>query len=478
MPALKDYWLLVLEDLKTKLTPSQFKTWFALSEFVEMQESGRKIVITVPSDFHKQYIDRRFRKELLESIAKYYPQVIHIVYKIVKPPETEQKVQQSLTLEPAADAANDKSIEDNSEPEKISTYLPKKSLNNLNPKYTFENFVVTRSNELAAGVANAIIAEIGKLYNPLFIHSKVGLGKTHLLQAIGNKTLEVKPNYNIKYIPAETFINQWIISLQRKETNYFREYYNSIDLLLIDDIQFFAGKESTQEVFFHIFNYLHQNNKQIVLTSDKPPQDLIGIPERLVSRFNSGMVVDIFPPELEDRLSILKDKVARLNLPLDDQKIFKIAQAINTNIRDLEGVLNKIQARIRLMPHLEFTDQELESLLSAYQGQITNPDLLTKSIDTVTPETILQTVCRLFSIDKSDLLGSSREKNVALARQIAFWLCKHELDLSYPVIGKLFGGRNHTTVMHGYNKIQELLQNDHKIKDKIILAKKILSKQC
>jgi chromosomal replication initiator protein len=319
---------------------------------------------------------------------------------------------------------------------------------------------------------------MGKLYNPLFIHSKVGLGKTHLLQAIGNKTLEVKPNYNIKYIPAETFINQWIISLQRKETNYFREYYNSIDLLLIDDIQFFAGKESTQEVFFHIFNYLHQNNKQIVLTSDKPPQDLIGIPERLVSRFNSGMVVDIFPPELEDRLSILKDKVARLNLPLDDQKIFKIAQAINTNIRDLEGVLNKIQARIRLMPHLEFTDQELESLLSVYQGQITNPDLLTKSIDTVTPETILQTVCRLFSIDKSDLLGSSREKNVALARQIAFWLCKHELDLSYPVIGKLFGGRNHTTVMHGYNKIQELLENDHKIKDKIILAKKILSKQC
>ncbi len=473
MPALKDYWPLVMEDLRGRLSGSNYKAWFGHVDFIEIQEKGRKLVLSVPSDFHKKYIDSKFRRDLKESVNKYYPQVLHLGYQIHKPPETQEEVQQTLSLEPASQADTPSSqAESGSQPERLASYLPKKSLNNLNPKYTFENFVVTRNNELAAGVSGAVVEEMGTLYNPLFIHSKVGLGKTHLLQATGNKAIEKKPGYNIKYIPAETFINQWILSLQKKETNQFREYYSSIDLLLIDDIQFFAGKESTQEVFFHIFNFLHQNNKQIILTSDKAPQELVGMAERLVSRFNSGMVVDISKPELEDRLSILHDKVERMQLMLTDEQILTIAKRVQTNVRDLEGALNKIQARIRLMPGRDFTDQDLENILNGYnQAEPT----VNQPLNDLNPEAVLQAICRIFSLQKSDLMGSSREKNVALARQMAFWFYKHELDLSYPTIGRLFGGRNHTTIMHGYNKIEQLLNKDPKIKDKVLMAKKLLA---
>lgn len=472
MPALRDYWPLVMDDLRGKLSVNNFKAWFSRVEFLEIQDGGHKIVLAVPSDFHKRYIDSKFRQELRESISKYYPQVVHVGYQIQKPSEVVQETQQTLGLEAAANSATSRDAMDtSSEPERLASYLPKKSLNNLNPKYTFENFVVTRNNELAAGVAVAITEDLGQLYNPLFIYSKVGLGKTHLLQAIGNRTVEKRPGCNIKYIPAETFINQWILSLQKKETNQFREYYNAIDLLLIDDIQFFAGKESTQEVFFHIFNNLHQNSKQVVLTSDKAPGELVDVAERLVSRFSSGMVVDITKPELEDRISILRDKVERMQLPLNSQQILAIANSIQTNVRDLEGVLNKIQARIRLMPHKQFADEDLQGILAGYAR---TESTLDGSLNGLTPETVLQAICRVFSLQKSDLLGESREKNVALARQMAFWFYKKELDLSYPTIGKLFGGRNHTTVMHGYNKIQELIETDPKIKDKVLLTKKML----
>lgn len=472
MPALKDYWPLVMDDLRSRLSASNFKAWFGHVDFVEVQESGRKLIVTVPSDFHKKYIDGKFRRDLRESVAKYYPQVIHLGYQIKKLPEIVEETQQTLRLEANIDLKNNKDDVDSGEGlEKISSYLPKKSLNNLNPKYTFENFVVTRNNELAAGVATAVAEEMGQLYNPLFIYSKVGLGKTHLLEAIGNRAIEKNPGYNIKYIPAETFINQWITSLQRKETNQFRQYYNSIDLLLIDDIQFFSGKESTQEVFFHIFNNLHQNNKQIILTSDKAPQELIGIAERLVSRFNSGMVVDITKPELEDRLSILRDKIERMQLHLIEEQILTIAEKIQTNVRDLEGCLNKIQARTRLMPSKEFTNDDLTKILIEYNK--IEPTLYEK-VNDLSPDAVMQAICRVFSLQKSDLVGESREKNVALARQMAFWFYKHELDLSYPTIGKLFGGRNHTTIMHGHNKIKDLLESDQKIKDKVMMTKKML----
>jgi chromosomal replication initiator protein len=285
--------------------------------------------------------------------------------------------------------------------------------------------------------------------------------------------LEKNPGANIKYVPAETFVNQYILSLQKKETAKLREYYNEIDLLLIDDIQFIAGKESTQNIFFHIFNELHQQNKQIVLTSDKDPSTLNGIEDRLISRFKWGMVVDISKPDLEDRIAILSDKLDRAKIKLQEYQITEIAKQIDSNIRDLEGVINKIQARIRLMPGRPFTDEDLNKILGS--SVINRPTELNLNIKTSTPETVLLAVCKLFNLEKEDLLGSGRQKNVALARQMAMWFYKNELDLSYPYIGKLFGGRDHTTIMHGCKKIDELNQNDLKVKEKIHLVRDLLS---
>jgi chromosomal replication initiator protein len=434
MPATRDYWPLVLETLKNRISGSSYKAWFSRLQFVSTGNQGRKLIIGVPSAFNKNYIESKFRAELREAISKYYPQVIHI--------------------------------------EKLSTYLPKKSLNNLNPKYTFENFVVTRNNELAVSVCQSVINQPGTLYNPVFIYGGVGLGKTHLIQAVGQKMLEKNPSFNIKYIPCETFVNQFLLAVQKRKMDEFRDYYRTIDLLLVDDIQFIAGKEATQEAFFHTFNELHQLNKQVILTSDRAPKALGGIEERLVSRFEWGMVVDISKPDLEDRIAILQDKTNRLNLLLTPTQIQHIAHKIDSNVRELEGILNRIQAKIRLMPGRDFTDNDLFKIVSDYLGD--SPIQIQFNVSSFTPDRVLQAVCKLFGLSKADLLGSSREKNISLARQITFWFYKHELDLSYPTIGKLFGGRDHTTVMHGCNKIETLRQTDRKIQEKLTLVQDIL----
>jgi chromosomal replication initiator protein len=475
MAATQDYWPLVLEVLKEQITPSNFKAWFSRLSFVETTNHGRKIVLGVPSSFNKNYIETKFKNQLKEAIGKYYPQVIHIDYQIQKIEEdldqNSFEQEEIISSETDTDSGASKPLDSSDGLEKISTYLPKKNLNNLNPKYTFENFVVTANNELAANVAQSIVEEPGTLYNPVFIYSGVGLGKTHLLQSVGQKALEKKPGYNIKYVPSETFVNQYILSIQKKEVAKFREYYSAIDLLLIDDIQFIAGKEATQEIFFHIFNELHQQNKQIILTSDKEPSTLNGIEERLISRFSWGMVVDISKPDLEDRMAILQDKTERMQLKLQEYQITEIAKKVDSNVRDLEGVLNKIQARVRLMPDKPFTDQDLMKILGNEEARI---ELTKVNSSIASPDLILQAVCKLFSLNKQELLGNGRQKNVALARQIAMWLYKNELEFSYPYIGKLFGGRDHSTIIHGCRKIDDLYERDLKIREKISLLKNML----
>jgi chromosomal replication initiator protein len=472
MPATRDYWPLVLENLRTKISGSSYKAWFSRLEFVSTSNQGRKLIIGVPSAFNKNYIESKFKSELRDAISKYYPQVIHIDYEIIQ-------VLQSSPTEPVQQILEEIShlqgqeVDLATNPEKLSSYLPRKSLNNLNPKYTFENFVITGNNELAVSVCQSVINQPGSLYNPVFIYGGVGLGKTHLIQAVGQKMLEKNPSFNIKYIPCETFVNQFLLALQKRKMDEFREYYRSIDLLLVDDIQFIAGKEATQEGFFHTFNELHQLNKQIILTSDRAPKSLGGIEERLVSRFEWGMVVDISKPDLEDRISILQDKTDRLGLQMSSEQLIFVAARIDSNVRELEGVLNRIQAKLRLMPGQNLTDEILQTMVNDYLGkspiQIHFP-----SSHNNTPDRILQAVCRLFGLSKADLLGASRQKNIALARQITFWFYKHELDLSYPTIGKLFGGRDHTTVMHGCNKIESLRQTDRKIQEKLALVEQTL----
>jgi chromosomal replication initiator protein len=337
--------------------------------------------------------------------------------------------------------------------------LPSPNLNNLNPKYTFENLVVSGHNELAVSVAKSILREMGTLYNPVFIHSKVGLGKTHLLQAIGQKALENEPSLKIKYATCETFFNHYLTAIQKNQSAQFRHYYRNVDLLLLDDIQFINGKNSTQEAFFHTFNELHQQNKQIIITSDKPPEMLGLVEDRLVSRFKWGMVVDIMDPNLEDRLAILKDKIERLQIILSTDQILQIAQTVTTNVRDIEGVLNQIVAKLKMTGQREMEQKWLDKILKTENFE-------TETVINKSPEKVLQIVAKLHSTTQSEIIGKSRDKNVSTARQIIMYLWHKNFGLSLPIIGKMLK-RDHTTILHGTQKIQKEIQNDPQIAIKI-----------
>ncbi len=467
-----DYWPLVMDSLKTHVSGSNYKAWFSRLEFISTSNQGRKIILGVPSLFNKNYIENRYKTELRDAISKYFPQVIHIDFQINTPSDTstaeaQQEIISNLQERPRLE---DREVAEHNDTNNISSYLPKRNINNLNPKYTFENFVIAEHNEMAVNVAKAVIDQPGTLYSPVFLYGGVGLGKTHLMQAIGQRMLELNPSCNIKYITSETFLNQFQIALRKREMEAFKSFYRSIDLLLIDDIQFLAGKESTQTEFFHTFNTLHQLNKQIILTADKAPNEIKGIEERLLSRFSMGMVVDISQPDLESRIAILNDKIERLGLRLTSDQIQRIAMAVDTNVRELEGVLNKIQGKAMFSPSNEFTDNDLDSLLVHYKRSSQISELGTHMNHT---EHVIQSVCKFFSLDKKDLVGPSRQQNIALARQILMWFMKNDLGFSYVAIGKMFGGRDHSTVMHATQKIDKLRASNSQVQEHIAVIKEL-----
>jgi chromosomal replication initiator protein len=460
----KNYWPLVLNSLKKDLSNTVFKMWFSTLEFVQTDNEGRKIILNVASKFNKKYLETKYKKELLTAINRFYPKVIHIDFNISE-------------KETDTDNKQDSVFDENSTSENIIKPIINKritltkNLNNLNPKYSFNNFVTTSANQLAVNVAKKVIDNPGMQYNPLFIYSGVGLGKTHLLQAIGQAVLEARPDSKIKYTTCETFFNLFIDSIQNKNSRDFKDYFRNVDYLLIDDIQFIAGKESTQEAFFHTFNQLHQENKQIILTCDKSPKQLDRIEERLISRFEWGIVIDISKPELEDRITVLKDKVARLKLNLNLNQITKIAEIVNTNFRDLEGVLNRIQARNQLIPDKVMEEYELNQILAGYkQAAPIQINIGNNNKNLKTSEKIINTVCEVFELTKEEIMGRNRHQNVALARQICMYLLKEEFDYSYPVIGKIFS-RDHTTAMHAHKKISETLDKKPKIQQKLEFIK-------
>lgn len=470
-----NYWPQVLDYLRSKIPGSNFTAWFSGLEFKGLNNEGRKIVLTAPSDFHKKYIEKKFNVELRESINKFYPKVIHLEIKIKEGERGAKKqVQDALDLKVAEQRKiSQTEVDIENDKEKIASYLPRKNLNNLNPKYTFENFVITKSNEFTVNLAKGVVVELGTLYNPLFIHSPVGLGKTHLIQAVGHAVLEKNPSLNIKYVPSDTFFNQFYLALTKGETHKFRDFYSSVDLLLVDDIQFIGGKEGFQNQLFHIFNLLHQENKQIIFTSDRNPKDLIGVEDRLVSRFEWGMVTDIQKPDQNDILLILNDKLKRAGIILKDEQANLIAEKVNDNIRELEGVINKIKAVLSTEIDKELSQRGLLKILEPYLDQKTDSKLAydTKKIN---PEKVMDAVCKVYMVEKDDILGSNRKAAVAEARQVCFWIMKQELGMSFPMIGKSFGGRDHSTIIHGVKKLQKMIDNrENNINTKIGLIKQI-----
>ena len=322
--------------------------------------------------------------------------------------------------------------------------------NNINKRQRFDTFVVGNSNRFATAAAQAVANDPGNIYNPLFIYGNSGLGKTHLMHAIGNSILEAYPSAKVRYVTSETFTNEIINAIQNHTVKDFQEKYRTIDCLIIDDIQFLENKERTQEEFFHTFNALKESNKQIVISSDRNPQSMDKLEERLRSRFASGLTVDIQPPDLETRIAIIRKKAEIENIAMPNEVIQTVATSIDNNIRMIEGAFNRIVAYASIM-HLPIDMKVTETVLK---------DFATNTRQNITIEKIINHVCKFYSLQTDDLIGKKRPKNIVLPRQIAMYLCRKMTDASLPKIGLSFGGRDHTTVIHAYEKIEKMRKED------------------
>jgi chromosomal replication initiator protein len=335
----------------------------------------------------------------------------------------------------------------------------------LNKKYSFATFIVGKNNELAHAAAQAVANRPGDTYNPLFIYGGVGLGKTHLLQAIAHAMVQTNSSTKILYVSSEKFTNEFVLAVKEGRAKEFKDRYRNVDLLLIDDIQFIGGKEQTQEEFFHTFNELHQQGKQVVLTSDRPPKAIPALEDRLRSRFEWGMIADVSTPDLETRTAILQSKCQEKEFPMTEDIINIVASTIHSNIRELEGALNKIIAYHQLK-NLEPGKETVTAILSTFE------DRTIKKM--VTPRELIALVAKFYDISIDDLLGKSREKRLSFPRQIIMFLMRKDLKLSYPSIGQELGGRDHTTAMHAHSKIRNKLETDAKLKEEIELIKQQL----
>ncbi len=448
----KRLWQNVLGEVEISLSRASFNTWFKNTEIVELDD--QKVVIRVPNAFTKEWLSKKYENEIKKSLSKSLPDIttIEIEYVIGTKSPKEILFKNGFTAPPL-----DMSALEPMAPVVAVKSAPR-SIERLNPRYVFDTFVVGESNKLAHAAAEAVVRSPGITYNPLFIYGGVGLGKTHLLQAIGNEILVTHPQKKVVYITSEKFTNELVNAIFKKTTKEFKEKYRKVDCLLIDDVQFLAGKEATQEEFFHTFNTLYENNKQIIITSDRPPKAIPTLEARLRSRFEWGMMADISAPNYEMRLAVLQSKSANLDFQLPSELLELMAKKIQNNIRELEGALTRVVAFGQLnntVPSLE----EVEGLLG---GMLINPGKrLLKTND------VIKAVSKHYSIRKEVLLGKKRNKEIVLPRQILIFLLREELDLPYKGIGREVGGKDHTTIIHNYNKIKKLIIEDNNLEQEI-----------
>jgi len=446
-----ELWRAVLGEIELTLSKANFTTWFK-DTFLAAQENERAVVC-VPNTFTKAWLEKKYHKEIaaaLESVAN--KKFKEVFYKV-----------EARRANPVSDVTKRSKVRKEGEPnEPIAV-----NRHGLNSKYVFENFVVGKGNELAHAACQAVSANPGCTYNPLFIYGGVGLGKTHLLQAVGHELS--KKTDKILFVSCEKFTNDYVQAVKNGQVKSFKDRYRSVDLLLIDDIQFMAGKDGTQEEFFHTFNDLHQANKQIVLTSDRPPKSIPALEKRLLSRFEWGMIADVGQPDMETRLAILEKKCKEKNYLLENDILTYIANNIQSNIRELEGALNRLIAYHEFnnyKPTIETAKSILAGLMSSYQQKSTSP------------KTIIDAVSRFYDINIKDITGKSRKKDLAVPRQIIMYLLREEINASYPTIGQELGGRDHTTAMHAYNKIGNEIKENEKMKQEIESIKQLIYNAC
>ena len=427
-PLYQKHWEAILSIIELETSSVSFNTWFKDTELIDIEET--ELVVSVKNEFTKEILNTRY----LELIRNSALQVLNKEYaiKFVLPNEQTNLAQKNIK--------KNEQLQD-----------PLNYPSNLNPRYVFDSFVVGNSNRMAHAAALAVAEAPARAYNPLFLYGGVGLGKTHLMHSIAHYILDQNPSAKVIYASSEKFTNELINSIRDDKNESFRNKYRNIDVLLIDDIQFITGKERTQEEFFHTFNALYEANKQIIICSDRPPKEIETLEERLRSRFEWGLIADIQSPDLETRIAILRKKAEIESLSVPEDVLLFIAKTVISNIRELEGALNRILAFSSLTNKpitVELANEALKDLISKDKPKV------------ITAEYILDVVANYFHLKPEELKSSKRTRNIAYPRQIAMYLCRKLTDLSLPKIGEKFGGRDHTTIIHGFDKISRELQTD------------------
>ncbi len=449
-----ELWRVVLSEVELATSKANFITWFKHTS--ASQRGDGIIAVSVPNTFTKEWLENKYHKLILRALRARCPEVRSVEYLISASPQTATA---AADVVPERPLSHRDAPQEDEQMEFQEFTIDKET--NLNPRYTFDTFIVGSFNELAHAAAKSVIKNIGTLYNPLFIYGGVGLGKTHLLQAIGNEVKKERPGAGVHYTTSEKFTNDLIAAIQNNEPQRFKDRYRRFDILIIDDIQFIAGKARTQEEFFHTFNALYEQNKQVIFSSDRPPKSIPDLEERLRSRFEAGLIADVSQPDYETRLAILKTKAEAKRLTLSDEILDVIASMVEKNIRELEGALNLISARMRVSqkpPALDEVRQIVEQI-----------SLKPKKI--ITASKIIKEVCVFYDVPERHLFERSRRREIVKPRQIAMYLLREDFRGSFPYIGQKFGGRDHTTAIHAYEKILREIKKDQKLADEVAILR-------
>ncbi|WP_076559706.1 chromosomal replication initiator protein DnaA [Salimicrobium flavidum] len=438
MENIHELWNATLDQMKEKISKPSFETWLKATKAHSLDEDT--LTIIAPNEFARDWLENQYQKLIKETLIEVTGSELRTKFII---PETKEESLEDVKLS--------SKVPDVKNGEESPTSM-------LNSKYTFDTFVIGSGNRFAHAASLAVAEAPAKAYNPLFIYGGVGLGKTHLMHAIGHYVLDHNPNAKVVYITSEKFTNEFINSIRDNKAVNFRNKYRNVDVLLIDDIQFLAGKEQTQEEFFHTFNTLHEESKQIVISSDRPPKEIPTLEDRLRSRFEWGLITDITPPDLETRIAILRKKAKAEGLEIPNEVMLYIANQIDTNIRELEGAL------IRVVAYSSLINRDINASLAAEALKDIIPN---KKPKIITISDIQEVVADRFNIRMEDFPAKKRTKSVAFPRQIAMYLSRELTDASLPKIGEEFGGRDHTTVIHAHEKITNMLSNDQQLQKEL-----------
>ncbi len=443
-----ELWQALLAQVQFNISKANFATWFKNTGVFSKKDG--EVVVSVPNNFSKEWLENKYNKLIFKILHNLDDEIKEVRYAVA--PKTELKTgENTITGGNTYDEA----------PQLDFQELKINKDTNLNPRYTFENFIVGPFNELPQAAAWAVAQNPGLIYNPLFIYGGVGLGKTHLLQSVGNEVLKRTPLKKVRYVSSEKFATGIINSIRNRDVEKFKSTYKDIDVLIIDDIQFLSGKEKTQEEFFHIFNTLYEKNKQIIISSDRPPKAISALEERLRSRFEGGMIADISLPDFETRVAILKAKSSEKKLSFSDEVLEYIVSHIQSNIRELEGSLNRLAAYQKLnnqAPTLSVVETLLKNIVFSPR-KVTNA------------EKIIQAVSVFYNLKGRDILTTSRKKEIVKPRQVAMFFLRRELKSSFPFIGRKFGGKDHTTAIHAFNKITKEMESSENLAEEISLIK-------